>query len=65
MEKALNSKIVDNELYEIENLRGKFCSSYHEIKPSDGEMKGQGNINKRIPEARDCLARALLDPKCT
>ena len=40
MEKTLDSKIVDHEFYEIANLQGKYCSSYHEIKVSDAEMNG-------------------------
>ena len=65
MEEALNNKIIDHDFYELKYLEGKYCSSYHEIKPSDDEITGQGAVSSRIPEKRDCLARVLLDPKCT
>ena len=41
-------------LYEVVDLRGKHCTAYHEIKPSDAEIEGYGQTSKRIPEARDC-----------
>ena len=40
MEETLDKRIIDHDFYEVKQMQGKYCSSYHEIKVSDAEMNG-------------------------